>query len=192
VKARKVKGVKPEGPFGENALRIIAVRLDEVHGFSDAVRDPAALTELHDMRIAAKRLRYVLEMAAPAFGPAAARAAKDAKQLQDLLGAIHDCDEFAPRVEEHVAKLRAEDTAALRRVAGQADDLDPAIAREAPNRRLYRGLETLDAYIRARRELLHSRFLREWEQMEAAGLGPGLLGELRGATVERRNGSAHE
>ncbi|MEA2448662.1 MAG: hypothetical protein QOG63_594, partial [Thermoleophilaceae bacterium] len=151
--------------------------------------DPAAVEALHDMRIAAKRLRYVLELTSPAFGPAADAGAKAAKKLQDVLGEIHDCDEFVPRVEAHVARLRAEDAAALRRAAGtHAKDLEPAAAREAPNRLLYRGLETLHAYLRARREVLYARFLREWQQLEAGPLGPGLVAELRGTTIERRDG----
>jgi hypothetical protein len=189
MKARKVKGVDPDGPLTENALRIIAVRLDELRSFAAAVRDPAAVGELHDMRIAAKRLRYVLEMTAPALGPAAAQAAKDARKLQDALGEIHDCDEFVPRVEEHIARLRAEDAAALRATAGaRSKDLAPAAAREAPNRLLYRGLETLDVYLRARRQVLYASFLREWERLEDDRLGPPLLDRLRGSTIERRDG----
>jgi hypothetical protein len=189
VKARKVKGIDADGPFAENALRITAVRLDELRSFSRAVRDPAAVTELHDMRIAAKRLRYVLEMAAPALGRAAAQGVKDAKKLQDVLGEIHDCDEFVPRVEAHVARLRAEDATAVRATAGaRSKDLDPAAARTAPNRLLYRGLEALDAYLRARREVLYARFLREWEQLAEDGLSPGLIDRLRGSTIEGDDG----
>jgi hypothetical protein len=183
VKARKVKGLDCDGPLAENALRIVATRLDELRSFADAVRDPAAVTELHDMRIAAKRLRYVLEMTSPTFGSSAERGAKAAKKVQDVLGEIHDCDEFVPRVEGHMAKLRAEDAAALRKAGGRAADLDPAVARDAPNRLLYRGLETLDAYLRARRSLLYSRFLLEWQRLERATLNPGLPDELAGSTI---------
>jgi CHAD domain-containing protein len=189
VKARKGKGIDTSGSLAENALKIIAVRLDEMRSFSRAAHDPGAVTELHDMRIAAKRLRYVLEMTAPALGPAANQGAKQAKKLQDVLGEIHDCDEFVPRVEEHMARLRAEDAAAVRATAGaRSKDLDPAAARSAPNRLLYRGLEALDAYLRARRQVLYSRFLREWERMESDGLSPALIDRLQGATIEGRDG----
>jgi hypothetical protein len=189
LKARKVKGIDPDAPLAQNALRIIAVRLDELRSFSAAVHDPSAVTELHDMRIAAKRLRYVLEMTAPALGPAAEEGAKDAKKLQDVLGEIHDCDEFEPRVEAHIARLRAEDTAAVRAAATpQSKDLEPGAARDAPNRLHYRGLETLGTYIRARREVLYSQFLREWERVERDRLSPALLDRLQGSTVERRDG----
>jgi hypothetical protein len=189
VKARKVEGLDPDGSLAENALRIVSTRLDELRSFAGAVRDPAAVEELHDMRIAAKRLRYVLEMTAPALGPSAEKAAKSAKKLQDVLGDIHDCDEFIPRVEAHIARLRAEDAAALRRAGGRAHDLDPALARQVPNRRLYRGLEALDVYLRARRELLYERFLRSWPRLERESLGPKLVEELRGATIDSENGA---
>jgi hypothetical protein len=192
VKARTVKGIAPDGPLAENALRIIAVRLDELRSFAPAVRDPDEIEALHDMRIAAKRLRYVLEMTAAGFGPAAERGAKAAKKLQDVLGEIHDCDEFVPRVEAHMAKLRAQDAAALRRAAGRQKDLDPALAREAPNRRLYRGLETLDAYLRARREVLYADFLRQWQRLERDQLAPGLLDALGAATIGRGERAADD
>ena len=190
MRARKVKGLDPDAPLAENAARIIGVRLDELRSFAAAVRDPRAVEELHDMRIAAKRLRYVLEMTAPALGPEAKRSATAAKKLQDLLGEIHDCDEFVPRVEQHIARLRTEDAAALRRRAGRGRDLDPAVAREAPNRRLYRGLEALAAYLRARREVLYARFLTEWERLDRGALSPRLLDGLAPGTIDRGNGSA--
>jgi hypothetical protein len=165
VKAHKVKGLDPGGPLHENAARIIDVRAREVHSFSPAVLDPGNVEALHDMRIAAKRLRYVLELTTPVFGEPAAKAAKRAKRLQDLLGEIHDCDETVPRVERHIARLRLEDAATLREGAGEgAPDLDPEAAREAPNRLRYRGLEALVAYLRARREVLYAHFLREWDE----------------------------
>jgi hypothetical protein len=164
MKARKVKGLEPDGSLSENARRIIELRAKEVHSFSPAVLDPRNVEALHDMRIAAKRLRYVLELTAPVFGEPAEKAAKRAKQLQDLLGEIHDCDETVPRVERHITRLRLEDAAVLREAAGtRAPDLEPEAARETPHRLRYRGLEALVAYLRARREVLYARFLREWE-----------------------------
>jgi hypothetical protein len=184
VKARKVKKLEPDGPLADNLLRIVAVRLDEVRSFSEAAHDPGAVTALHDMRIASKRLRYVLELATPTFGPEAAKGAKHAKKLQDVLGEIHDCDEFVPRVEAHIARLRAEDAAAVRAAAPpRSKDLEPSAARRSPNRLLYRGLEALDAYLRARREVLYAQFLREWERLEADGLSPALVERLEGSTI---------
>jgi hypothetical protein len=170
VKARKVKDLDPDGPLGQNMARVIAVRLDELYSFIPAALDPAEVEHLHDMRIAAKRLRYLLELSGPLFGAPATRAAKVAKGLQDLLGEIHDCDELMPLVDDHVARVRAQDAAAVVAAAPpDARDLDPALSKDAPNRGRYRGLELLLVHTRARRDLLHTRFIREWAKLEEAG-----------------------
>ena len=170
MKARKVKKLDPDGAVTDNMRRVILVRLDELYGFVPAALDPAAVKESHDMRIAAKRLRYLLELSEPLFGPPAKKAAKVAKGLQDLLGEMHDCDELMPLVEAHVAGLRADDAAAvLASAAPGAEDLDPALVRDAPHRGRYRGLELLGVHARARRDLLHGRFVREWQTLEESG-----------------------
>ena len=112
MKARKVKGLDPDGPLRDNVRRIVGVRAKELKSFSPAVLDPSNVEALHDMRIAAKRLRYVLELTTPVFGEPAERGAKRAKKLQDLLGEIHDCDVLVPRVRALMAELEDEDVAA--------------------------------------------------------------------------------
>jgi hypothetical protein len=169
MKARKVKDIDADGAVADEIEKIVLVRLDELCSFMPRARDPAQVKTLHDMRIAAKRLRYVLELFAPAFGDYAADAAKQAKKLQDVLGEIHDCDVTRPRIEALIGELRAADAEALRGQAGDADDLDPALAAAAPNRAAYRGLETLVVAQAARRALLFDRFLERWEKLERAG-----------------------
>jgi hypothetical protein len=44
------------------------------------------------MRIAAKKLRYVLEICNPAYEHRLSASIKAAKKLQSMLGDIHDCD----------------------------------------------------------------------------------------------------
>ena len=169
MKARKVRKLDPEMRLADAAERILRVRVDELYSFTPRALDPREERALHDMRIAAKRLRYLLELTAPCFGPYAATGARRAKQLQDLLGEIHDCDVMLPLVHDHLAALRAADATELRRLADEGDDLDPSLAARAPHRRAYRGLETLLVHLQARRDLLFGRFLERWGALQRQG-----------------------
>jgi CHAD domain-containing protein len=137
MKARKVDGLEPSGSLRANAERIVATRLDELIGLAGEALEPSGEVAQHDMRIAAKRVRYVLEIAAGCFGPEAEAAREAAKQLQGVLGEIHDCDVMLPRVA---------------------------------------GVESVEALLRMRRELLFGRFRELWlaeeTQSTLAGLGP--------------------
>jgi CHAD domain-containing protein len=99
MKARAVKGLEPRKSLRGNAEKIVRVRLDELRSLAESALDPGAAEAQHDMRIAAKRLRYVLEIVGPCFGPEAKAARRAAKELQGVLGEIHDCDVMLPRAE---------------------------------------------------------------------------------------------
>jgi hypothetical protein len=186
VKARKVKKLDPDTPVVGNMRRVIVVRVDELYGFIPDALDPAKVEELHDMRIAAKRLRYVLEVTAETcFGPYAETALKRTKELQDLLGEIHDCDVQLPRVLERMEELRAADARTAReRAPAKAEDLDPKYATRTASARAWRGLETMTIYLRARRELLFERFLELWTRLER----DGFRARLQYAASERPSG----
>jgi hypothetical protein len=187
MKARKVKGLDPQGTLADNAERIVRVRLDELQGFIPRALDPDEVVALHDMRIAAKRLRYILEVTAEScFGPYAETALKRTKELQDLLGEIHDCDVQLPRVMARMEELRSADAlAARRRAPAKAGDLDPKYAARSANARASRGLETLAVYLKARRELLFERFLEMWTRLER----DGFRARLQYAASERAGGA---
>ena len=172
MRAKKVKGLDPAGPLADNARRIVATRLKELRSF-DPHGDPVTL---HNMRIAAKRLRYVCELTGPALGRAAATGAREAKEIQTLLGELHDCDVMLELIQEHAERLRSEDSAAALALAPRAaKDLPAATVRSLPNRLHYRGLETLAAYFQARRDLLHRRFVAKWDRLERNAFAEKLL-----------------
>lgn len=106
MKARTVEGLDPDGPLRPNAARIVRTRLDELRGFADEALAPDAGAAQHDMRIAAKRLRYALEVVGPCIGEEAKVARDAAKRLQSVLGDLHDCDLMLPKV-EGIASLAA-------------------------------------------------------------------------------------
>ena len=183
MKARKVKGLDADGPLADQLQRIVEVRLDELCAFMPAAGDPAEVEHLHDMRIAAKRLRYILEISGELFGPYAAEATRRTKDLQDLVGEIHDCDVTLPQVRAMAQRAAREDAAAVRAAAPEdAEDLDPALAASAaPHADAHRGLATLGTYYAARRALLFDRFRVLWTELEREGF----QARLRFAVTER-------
>lgn len=166
MKARKVKRLDPEGTLAENAARIVQVRLGELRSFAPGALDPSESEMQHDLRIAAKRLRYILEATDFCFGRAGSAARRRAKEIQDLLGEVHDADVMLPRLHEHRDLMREEDAAFVLLRAEGATDLDPELAARAPHRTTYRGLEVLEVYLVARRKLLFDRFVALWEECE--------------------------
>jgi CHAD domain-containing protein len=97
MRPRAVEGLDSAAPLRPNAARIVRTRLGELRSFAPAALDPSASKAQHDMRIAAKRLRYVLEITGPCIGEEAKAARDAAKNLQGVLGEIHDCDVMLPR-----------------------------------------------------------------------------------------------
>ena len=174
MKPRRVKKLDPSQPLADNAARIVRVRLDEMRSLAPRALERGEVRAQHDMRIAAKRLRYVLETTEFCFGRPAEVARKRARDLQDVLGELHDCDVMLPRVRRHLADLCDADAAAVRIWAGDAEDLNPELAAHAPHRTSYRGLETLIVYLQARRSLLFDRFRGMWADQEKAGTWDGL------------------
>ena len=128
------------GPPAADALRAVAARrMVQVATGLGALDTPTDPNALHDLRLAAKRLRYVLQSATPALGPAALEGGKVARELQTVLGDLRDCDVLLPRITAHRRALRAEDVAAVRSGA------------RPPNAPRYRGVQAVDTRLRARR-----------------------------------------
>jgi CHAD domain-containing protein len=195
VKAAQVKKLDPSRSLGENAARMIQVRLDEMLAFAPRALDGKAKAQ-HDMRIAAKRLRYVLEVTGFCFGRPADTARRRARDLQDILGEIHDCDVMLPRVRRHLKELQQGDAEAVREKAGTTPDLDPRLAARARHRTAYRGLDVLAVYLEARRQLLSDRFAAFWNRQEETGtwvrLERAVDGHLHRVREARRTAKAAE
>ena len=74
------------------ANEAIRLRLEEFLAYEPHVAYPERVAELHQMRIAAKHLRYTLEVFQPLYDRGLRKPIKIVKEIQELLGEVHDCD----------------------------------------------------------------------------------------------------
>jgi CHAD domain-containing protein len=88
--------------------------VDELELTLNRVHSVADRADAHAARIAAKRLRYLLEPFAD-VDRTIARAVEKLTRLQDTLGTIHDAQTFAGEVAEAVALLADEDESSARK-----------------------------------------------------------------------------
>jgi CHAD domain-containing protein len=139
-----VKGLDPREPLLDNAAHIVATRLGELRSFVPAALGRDEGDAQHDMRIAAKRLRYVLETVGICFGEAADSGRLAARDVQQVLGDLHDCDVLI----EMVGRYTSEPGAPV------AD----------------RGLELLVARTVERRDKLHADFEELWARLGSEGV----------------------
>lgn len=78
--------------YREVARSIILTRLEDLERLSKSLYRPLKIAPLHEMRIAAKHLRYALELFEHCWGTPVAFFAKKVAGLQSSLGKLHDCD----------------------------------------------------------------------------------------------------
>jgi len=192
AKPRPVKGLDPDRRIRPNARKVLAVRIDEVYAYDGLVADPANVKDLHDLRIACKRLRYLLEIFGIAFVEDLEPFIDEVKGLQDLLGDIHDCDVQIPMLEDHLAWLAGREGEAARRLVERsaarrrADGQPSEASFRAFRRRLEigrrgderAGVHALIGRRRRERDALYARFVDEWRRLKAERFRPRLEAAL--------------
>jgi CHAD domain-containing protein len=94
AKAKDIDGLHAHLPYAQAAALTVRARAEELFAISSAdVLDTADIERVHDMRVASRRLRAVLEIYAPCFERERYRAVlADVKALADALGARRDPD----------------------------------------------------------------------------------------------------
>jgi CHAD domain-containing protein len=113
--ARDIPGITPDATFREAAASAVEVRAEEVFSFLDRVLDTTDIEGVHDMRVATRRLRAVMEIFAVCFPKTQhRRALKEVKQLADVLGERRDPDVMIDGLEGIAAKLASADRAGIR------------------------------------------------------------------------------
>ncbi|MBL8149787.1 MAG: CHAD domain-containing protein [Blastocatellia bacterium] len=88
--------------FQTNAMITLPKLLEEFYLHDPVKEDPEAL---HQLRICAKRLRYSLELYEPCYGNRLDSYIDNIKSLQEVLGAIHDCDVMLEFLQAQSSKI---------------------------------------------------------------------------------------
>jgi CHAD domain-containing protein len=105
-KARSIR--KKPSPYGipPVAAARIARRLSLLLSHEQWVHNPDAIAEHHAIRIAAKKLRYTMEIYAPLYRRGLKKPLRRVKKIQEILGDLHDCDVWIDMVMAMLLKER--------------------------------------------------------------------------------------
>ena len=142
----------------------------------DSLQDVDDRQRHHAMRIAAKRLRYTVEIAKPVYGPALDEILAAVKRVQTLLGDIHDCDVWLEHLDAYAAAQRRQTIAAVGRAARFA--------------RLEAGINYLRQDRRCHRQQVFEEMVDYWRQLRQQGFWDNLVAvvaaRLRGTAAAGR------
>jgi CHAD domain-containing protein len=131
----------PETEFRAAAERVLAERLDALVKHEAGTRAGDDPEELHDMRVASRRLRAAVEAFAGCYsGTAFKRIARQTKDLTGALGAVRDRDVLLERLETYAATVPPDETPALARFIARVQ-----AGREADRTTMLRDLDDLAA-----------------------------------------------
>lgn len=123
AKPRDIPGLRSDDSFAAAAAKVVAVRAAELAEHSENVLDTTDIERVHDMRVATRRLRAVLEIFAPCFPRRAHREVlEDVKALADALGGRRDPDVHIAALEAFAESARPSSRAGVRLLAGRFRD----------------------------------------------------------------------
>lgn len=151
-----IPGIEAEGNVRDNAPLVISARVQELLSWEPFLKDPRRVEELHRMRIAAKRLRYTVEVFEPFLGKPGTELLDRLKRVQDLLGEIHDLDVMVPALATEARKALK---MATKLEAWLEADLNGVL-----------GLCSLCRNMQHRRHVLYSTLKQEWRRLRKDGL----------------------
>jgi CHAD domain-containing protein len=129
----------------------ITLAIEEFLQYQSSLDDPQDIERHHAMRIAAKQLRYTMELCKRAYDGRLDEPIATVKQLQTLLGDLHDCDVWV----EHLGKLLDKERRRVIRCYGHED----------PLARIAAGVVWLQDDRRQRREQLFAELVRRWQDL---------------------------
>ena len=178
-KAWTVVGLDPDGTVLENARRVLAVRIAEYYSFAPIVPHPELQDGLHDLRIAAKRLRYTLELFRTQLGETSEGQITRVKAIQEALGILHDHDVRIALIGDELSHVAVERSHGHLDAIALADPAELAAivasALRPPPDDPQRGLIALLGREHAARRAAYQRFRALWDQFAGQGMRAELV-----------------
>ena len=179
AKAKPITGLDATAETGTNAREIARFRLEEMFEWDVYVDNPYQVQKLHDLRIAAKRLRYTLEIFEDVLPEGCAKVVQELTTIQDEIGALHDSDvqiallrlclgsqDSGTGYEDALVNARKQHTKKDFMVAPElvADVLEPS---QAPSAEERYGLEQMLLRQQRTREEQYRAFREHWYALKA-------------------------
>jgi CHAD domain-containing protein len=160
------------------AAKEVGKRLKKLLGEAGGLADAEGYARHHAMRIAAKRLRYALELVRPRQSPEMDAVIESVKKLQTLLGEVHDCDVWS----DTLAAFSRTEAAQIYGFFGDSQRFD----------RLRPGLDYLIQDRKARRDQAFAELVSFWQELCDKRVWEQLMVLLRSGAAARlsNNGAA--
>lgn len=98
--------VKSGPSYKVYARSTLLKRLKDLEALSPSLYEPQKVKPLHEMRIAAKRLRYAMELFAACWGDQLGVFSRQVAQMQSSLGELHDCDLWIEHFGKRLSRLK--------------------------------------------------------------------------------------
>ena len=141
-------------PIFEFSFNIINKRLDDFLFYEIYLPFPERIRELHLMRIAAKRLRYSLEIFAPLYPDHMENILEIMRSIQTGLGEIRDCDIWLGFLPKFMEK--------------EKQKVNAYFGNPRPFQRLVPGIQLLLNDRKKERDMLYTKFLSDWKKWRQA------------------------
>lgn len=163
----RTQDVPLQGPVVfERAAAHILRRKQDLLAAAPALSDPEDVAGHHRVRIAAKKLRYTMEVCVPAFDKRLSDAIKTVKKVQSFLGDVHDCDVWIADLATFIERERDRTVAYF----GHA----------RPFHRVQPGLEFLRAERADHRRQVFAELVEYWRRLGAERFWDDLEAMLNG------------
>ena len=151
------KYTQPDTSSQNFVMENLQLRFTELLSFEKYIQNEAAVKQHHQLRIAAKRLRYALELSPESYGDRMKTMIATVKGFQDILGEIHDADVWI----EYIPKITSK------------------VSHKLPRRKrgeIVNDLELLHNQVIERRHKLYLEFYSSWGEQKSKGFLTSLRG----------------